>query len=103
MDDISKYYTTVISLHIDMSHFGATGTPVFDFLWRHLWVSKPKWILVYSLYGGKCNIHPVGSTSGDTRCQPLDSQHCGAVILYSNVATFQYYQVYKGINDGWLK
>ena len=27
--------------HIHMSYFGATGTPVLDFWWRLLWVSKP--------------------------------------------------------------
>ena len=26
-----------------MSYFGATGTPVLDFWWRLLWVSKPEW------------------------------------------------------------
>ena len=26
-----------------MSNFGATGTPVLDFWWLLLWVSKPEW------------------------------------------------------------
>ena len=34
--------------HIHMSYFGATGTPVLDFFWRLLWVSKPKFVLPYS-------------------------------------------------------
>ena len=29
---------------------GATGTPVLDFWWRLLWVSKPEWVLPYSLF-----------------------------------------------------
>ena len=33
-----------------MSFFGATGTPVLDFWWRLLWVSKPEWVLPYSLF-----------------------------------------------------
>ena len=33
----------------DMSPFlGATDTPVSDFWWRPLWVSKPKWVLPHS-------------------------------------------------------
>ena len=33
----------------DMSPFcGATDTPVLDFWWRLLWVSKPEWFLAYS-------------------------------------------------------
>ena len=30
-----------------MSIFGATDTPVSDFWWRLLWVSKPEWVLPY--------------------------------------------------------
>ena len=33
-----------------MSFLGATGTPVLDFWWRLLWVSKPEWVLPYSLF-----------------------------------------------------
>ena len=33
----------------DMSPFcGATDTPILDFWWRLLWVSKPDWVLPYS-------------------------------------------------------
>ena len=33
----------------DMSPFcGATDTPILDFWWRLLWVSKPEWVLPYS-------------------------------------------------------
>ena len=32
-----------------MSPFcGATDTPILDFWWRLLWVSKPEWVLPYS-------------------------------------------------------
>ena len=51
--------------------------PVLDFWWRLLWVSKPEWVLPYSHCGGKCNVHFLRSTSGATRCRPLDGQHCG--------------------------
>ena len=38
--------------------FGATGTPVLDFWWRLLWVSKPGWVLPHSLLcGGKYSVH----------------------------------------------
>ena len=41
-----------------MSYFGATGTPVLDFWWRLLWVSKPEWVLPYTSHcGGECNVH----------------------------------------------
>ena len=33
-----------------MSFYGATGTPVLDSGWRLLWVSKPEWVLPYSLF-----------------------------------------------------
>ena len=33
-----------------MSICGATDTPVLDFWWRLLWVSKPQWVLPYSNY-----------------------------------------------------
>ena len=32
-----------------MSFFGATGTPVLDFWWRLLWVSKPEWAALFAL------------------------------------------------------
>ena len=50
-----------------MSFFGATGTPVLDFWWHLLWVSKPEWVLPYSLFcRGECNVHSLRSTSGAT-------------------------------------
>ena len=63
--------------HIQLSYFGATGTPVLDFWWHLLWVSKPEWVLPYSHCRGECNAHSLRFTSGATHCQPLDGQHCG--------------------------
>ena len=38
--------------------------PFLDFWWHLLWVSKPEWILPYSLfYWGECNVHSLRSTS----------------------------------------
>ena len=64
--------------HIDMSFFGATGTPVLDFWWRLLWVSKPEWVLPYSHCRGEYNVHSLRSIFDATHCQPLDRQHCRA-------------------------
>ena len=51
-----------------MSFLGATGTPVLDFWWHLLWVSKSEWVLAYSLFfcWGKHNVHSPKSTSGAT-------------------------------------
>ena len=50
-----------------MSFFGDTGTPVLDFWWHLLWVSKPEWVVPYLLFcGGECNEHSLRSTSGAT-------------------------------------
>ena len=49
--------------------WGATGTPVLDFWWRLLWVSKSEWDLPYLLFcRGKCNVHSL------QRCQEAISQ-----------------------------
>ena len=37
-----------------MSIFGATGTPVLDFWWRLLWVSKPEWAALFALRRRTC-------------------------------------------------
>ena len=34
--------------HIHMSFLGATGTPVSDFWWHLLWVSKPEWAALFT-------------------------------------------------------
>ena len=58
--------------HIHTSYFGVTGTPILDFWWHLLWVSKPGWVLPYSHCGGECNVQSLRSTSGATRCQSFD-------------------------------
>ena len=73
------FFLSLFVGHIHMSYFGATGTPVLDFWWCLFWVSKPEWVLPYSHCGGECNVHSLRSTSGATRCRPLDGQHCGAL------------------------
>ena len=49
-----------------MSILRVTGTPVLDFWWCLLWVSKPEWVLPYSLFcEGKCNVHSPKITVAD--------------------------------------
>ena len=56
--------------------------------------------LPYSHCGGERNVRSLRSTSGATRCRPLDGKHCGAPVytsfyLYvfsSFVSIFQFYQ-----------
>ena len=76
-----------------LKFLGATGTPVMDVWWRLLWVSKPEWVLSYSLFcGGECNVHSPRSTSGATHAhllaasmQPVFSRHaCTEVGLGSD-------------------
>ena len=57
--------------------FGATDTPVSDFWWCLLWISKPEWVLpylslaeAYMLYYMFPEIHLWYDT-----CQPLGGQH----------------------------
>ena len=38
------FFFKVFGGHVHMSFLGATGTPVLDFWWRLLWVSKPEWV-----------------------------------------------------------
>ena len=53
--------------HIHMSYFVVTGTPVLNFWWCLHWVSKPEWVLPYSLFcRGECNVHYLRSTYGAT-------------------------------------
>ena len=78
-----------------MSFFGATGTPVLDFWWRLLWVSKPEWVLSYSLFFcvGECNVHSPRFTSGATLAdllaadtQPVTSPHACAEVGLGSVS-----------------
>ena len=62
-----------------LNHFlcGATDTPVSDFWWRLLWVSKPEWVLPYSSLVEAYMLHymfPEIHLWCDT-CRPLGSQH----------------------------
>ena len=71
-----------------LSFCGATGTPVLDFWWHLLWVSKPEWVLPYSIFcGGECNVHSPRFTSGATLAallvagtQPVTSSHACAEV-----------------------
>ena len=59
--------------------------PCFGFLVTSPLVSKPEWVLPYSHCGGECNVHFLRSTSGATRCRPLDGQRQNlAWPLYTN-------------------
>ena len=49
------FFKKVFGGHIHISFFGATGTPVLNFWWRLLWVSKPEWVLaLFAFCRGKC-------------------------------------------------
>ena len=67
----------------DMSPFcGAIDTPVSDFWWRLLWVSKPEWVLPYSSLVEAymlCYTFPEIHLWCDT-CWPLGGQHGSQVI-----------------------
>ena len=66
------YYDTFFKKNIleDMSSFcGATDTPVLDFWWRLLWVSKPEWVALFMLGGGIGVTHSLRFTFGAT---PVD-------------------------------
>ena len=56
---------------------GATDTPVSDFWWRLLWVSKPEWVLPYSSLAEAymlCYMFPEIHLWCDT-CQPFGGRH----------------------------
>ena len=65
-----------------MSPFcGAIDTPILDFWWRLLSVSKPEWAALFALGGGICDIRSLRFTSGVTpvdllvASQPTASPH----------------------------
>ena len=62
----------------DMNPFCCTtDTPILDFWWRLLWVSKPEWVLPYSSLAEAYVLHytfPEIHLWCDT-CQPLGGQH----------------------------
>ena len=45
---IRRYSSFIFGGYFLMSYMGAAGTPVLDFWWYLLWVSKPEWVLQYS-------------------------------------------------------
>ena len=47
-----------------MSFYGSTDTPVLDFWWCLLWVSKPERAALFTLGGGICDVHSLRFTSG---------------------------------------
>ena len=47
---IAFLFYNVFVVHISISYFETIGTPVLDFWWCVLWVSKPEWVLPYSLF-----------------------------------------------------
>ena len=56
--------TTIVSGH--MSFYRATDTPVLDFWWRLLWVSKHESKALFELGGGAFDVCPLRFTSGAT-------------------------------------
>ena len=61
---------------------GATDTPILDFWWCPLWVSKPEWVLPYSSLVEAyvlCYTFPEIHLWCDT-CRPLGSQHGSQAI-----------------------
>ena len=49
-----------------MSIFGVTDTPISDFWCRLLWVSKPKWAVLFTLSRDVCDIPSLRFISGMT-------------------------------------
>ena len=49
-----------------MSIFGTIDTPVPDFWWCLLWISKPEWAVLFALCGGIHDVHFLLFTSGAT-------------------------------------
>ena len=43
---------------------GATDTPVLDFWWCLLWISKPEWLALFIFGRGVCVTHSLSFTSG---------------------------------------
>ena len=75
-----------------MSICGATDTPVLDFWWYLLWVSKPEWVLPYSHLAEAyvIYIHSLRFTSGAT---PLP--YYNASIAASRLPTYLKYNLYS--------
>ena len=49
-DLIKALWLLVITIQTHVSYFEVTGTPVLDFCWHLLWISKPEWVLPYTFF-----------------------------------------------------
>ena len=47
-----------------MSFYGVTDTPVLNFWWHVLWVSKPEWAALFAIDGGVHVTHSLRFTTG---------------------------------------
>ena len=56
----------VFLILVDTSFCGATDTPVSDFWWYFLWISKPEWAALFTLSGGAHDVCSLRVTSGAT-------------------------------------
>ena len=72
-----------------MSFYGATDTPVLDFWWCLLWVSKPKWAALFTLGRGICDVCSLRFTSGVTPAELLMASmvtsHCSPHVCFSRM------------------
>ena len=70
-----------------MSFYGVTDTPVLDFWWCLLWVSKPECAALFALGGGVCDVHSLKFTSGATLASLLMvsmvASHCSSHASFS--------------------
>ena len=77
MDLRNKYFPqnegriyTFLKFLVD-TWFGDTDTPVLDFWWSLLWVSKPEWAALFTLGEGRHVTHFLRFTSGLTPAELL--------------------------------
>ena len=89
---MKKFVLITIKVHVDRSkslrmfYFkifgGATDTPILDFWWCFLWVSKPEWVLPYSSLAEAYMLHymfPEIHLWCNT-CWPLGGKHGSRAI-----------------------
>ena len=69
---------------------GATDTPVLDFWWYLLWVSKPEWAVLFSLGRCVCDVHSLKFTSGVTHADLLVAS-MAAELLSSTYLQFWHF------------
>ena len=68
----TKVFFLIFGRHV--SSDGATDTPVLDFWWRFLWVSKTQWAALFTLGRDICDVHSLVHLRYNT-CWPLGG-HC---------------------------